>query len=45
MLVANEVVGRQKLQRLTALAHSAKVGVCADDLGLFVYGVEPRADA
>src|SRR5215831_512572 len=31
VLVTNEVVGRQKLRRLTALAHNARVGVCADD--------------
>jgi 3-hydroxy-D-aspartate aldolase len=33
VLVTNEVVGRQKLRRLTALAQSARVGVCADDAG------------
>jgi D-serine deaminase-like pyridoxal phosphate-dependent protein len=27
VLVTNEVVGRQKLKRLTALAHNARVGV------------------
>jgi 3-hydroxy-D-aspartate aldolase len=32
VLVTNEVVGRQKLRRLTALAHNARVGVCADDV-------------
>jgi 3-hydroxy-D-aspartate aldolase len=32
-LVTNEVVGRQKLQRLMALTRSAKVGVCVDDPG------------
>jgi len=31
VLVTNEVVGRQKLRHLTALAHSARIGVCADD--------------
>src|SRR5262249_52561131 len=31
VLVTNEVVGRQKLRRLTALAQTARVGVCADD--------------
>jgi 3-hydroxy-D-aspartate aldolase len=31
VLVTNEVVGRQKLRHLTALAHSAKIGVCVDD--------------
>src|SRR5271166_4943543 len=33
VLVTNEVVGRQKLRRLTALAQTARVGVCADDVG------------
>ena len=33
VLVTNEVVGRQKLQRLMSLAHNARVGVCVDDLG------------
>src|SRR6516165_2950290 len=33
VLVTNEIVGRQKLRRLTALAQSARVGVCADDAG------------
>ena len=33
VLVTNEVVGRQKLRRLMALAHVARVGVCADDAG------------
>lgn len=33
VLVANEVVGRVKLQRLAALARQAKVAVCADDAG------------
>jgi 3-hydroxy-D-aspartate aldolase len=33
VLVTNEVVGRQKLRRLTALAHSARIGVCVDDAG------------
>jgi D-serine deaminase-like pyridoxal phosphate-dependent protein len=32
VLVTNEVVGRQKLRRLMALAGSATIGVCADDL-------------
>ncbi len=31
VLVTNEVVGRQKLRRLTSLAHAAHVGVCVDD--------------
>jgi 3-hydroxy-D-aspartate aldolase len=33
VLVTNEIVGRQKLRRLMALAHLARVGVCADDEG------------
>jgi 3-hydroxy-D-aspartate aldolase len=33
VLIANEVVGRVKLQRLAALARQAKVAVCADDAG------------
>jgi len=33
VLVTNEIVGRQKLRRLMALAHIARVGVCADDAG------------
>src|SRR5437762_8798207 len=32
VLVTNEIVGRQKLRRLTALAHNARIGVCADDV-------------
>src|SRR5713226_115020 len=32
VLVTNEIVGRQKLRRLTALAHNARIGVCADDI-------------
>src|SRR6478672_4354940 len=31
VLVTNEVVGRQKLRRLMALAGIARVGVCVDD--------------
>jgi 3-hydroxy-D-aspartate aldolase len=31
VLVTNEVVGRQKLRRLMALAGSARIGVCVDD--------------
>ena len=31
VLVTNEIVGRQKLRRLAALAHVASIGVCADD--------------
>jgi len=31
VLVTNEVVGKPKLRRLTALAHAARVGVCVDD--------------
>src|SRR5438132_1501700 len=33
VLVTNEIVGRQKLRHLMALAHTARIGVCADDLG------------
>jgi 3-hydroxy-D-aspartate aldolase len=33
VLVTNEIVGRQKLRRLTALAHNARIGVCVDDGG------------
>ena len=33
VLVTNEIVGRQKLRRLVALAHMARVAVCADDNG------------
>jgi 3-hydroxy-D-aspartate aldolase len=32
VLVTNEIVGRQKLQRLMSLAHDARIGVCADDV-------------
>ncbi len=32
VLVSNEVVGRRKLDRLAAIAHEAKVGVCTDNL-------------
>jgi D-serine deaminase-like pyridoxal phosphate-dependent protein len=32
VLVTNEVVGRQKLRHLMALAHTAHIGVCVDDL-------------
>src|SRR5215213_8780880 len=31
VLITNEIVGRQKLRRLMALAHTAHVGVCVDD--------------
>jgi len=31
VLVTNEVVGRQKLRHLMALAHIARIGVCVDD--------------
>ncbi|HTT79852.1 MAG TPA: DSD1 family PLP-dependent enzyme [Stellaceae bacterium] len=31
VLVTNEIVGRPKLRRLMALAHTARVGVCVDD--------------
>jgi D-serine deaminase-like pyridoxal phosphate-dependent protein len=33
VLVANEIVGAQKLARLAELARSARVGVCVDDIG------------
>src|SRR5215510_9283169 len=33
VLVTNEIVGRQKLRRLASLAHTARIGVCADDPG------------
>jgi D-serine deaminase-like pyridoxal phosphate-dependent protein len=33
VLIANEVVGAPKLNRLAALAERARVAVCADDLG------------
>jgi 3-hydroxy-D-aspartate aldolase len=33
VLVTNEIVGRQKLRRLMALAPLARIGVCADDPG------------
>ena len=33
VLVTNEIVGRQKLRRLMALASIARIGVCADDGG------------
>src|SRR5713101_7977997 len=33
VLVTNEIVGRQKLRRLMSLAHNARIGVCADDVG------------
>ena len=31
VLVTNEIVGHQKLRRLMALAHTARIGVCVDD--------------
>src|SRR5918994_5958559 len=31
VLVTNEIVGRQKLRRLMALATTARIGVCVDD--------------
>ena len=31
VLVTNEIVGQQKLRRLMALAHLARIGACADD--------------
>jgi 3-hydroxy-D-aspartate aldolase len=33
VLVTNEIVGRQKLRRLLALAPLARIGVCVDDRG------------
>ncbi len=33
VLVTNEIVGRQKLQKLMSLAHNAQIGVCVDDGG------------
>jgi 3-hydroxy-D-aspartate aldolase len=33
VLVTNEIVGRQKLRRLAALAHLARIATCADDPG------------
>ena len=33
VLVTNEIVGRQKLRRLMALASIARIAVCADDAG------------
>jgi D-serine deaminase-like pyridoxal phosphate-dependent protein len=33
VLVSNEIVGQPKLRRLMALAHIARMGVCADDKG------------
>ncbi|MGE4112504.1 MAG: DSD1 family PLP-dependent enzyme, partial [Burkholderiales bacterium] len=33
VLIANEVVGKAKLERLAALAKQAKITVCADDAG------------
>jgi D-serine deaminase-like pyridoxal phosphate-dependent protein len=33
VFVTNEIVGAPKLRRLAALAHSARIGVCADDEG------------
>lgn len=33
VLVSNEVVGRQKLERLAGLARAARVAVCVDDAG------------
>src|SRR6478672_1126000 len=31
VLVTNEIVGRQKLRRLAALGHGARIATCADD--------------
>jgi D-serine deaminase-like pyridoxal phosphate-dependent protein len=33
VLVSNEIVGAQKLERLAALARRARIGVCVDDAG------------
>src|SRR5690348_4400027 len=33
VLVTNEIVGRQKLRRLAALGHGARIATCADDPG------------
>ena len=33
VLVTNEIVGKQKLRRLAALGHGARVATCADDAG------------
>ena len=32
VLVSNEIVGQKKMERLTLLARSARIGVCVDDL-------------
>ena len=32
VLVSNEVVGKTKIERLAALSHRARIGVCVDDL-------------
>ena len=32
VLVSNEVVGKSKIERLAALSHRARIGVCVDDL-------------
>ena len=31
VLVTNEIVGKQKLRRMTALGHAARIATCADD--------------
>jgi 3-hydroxy-D-aspartate aldolase len=33
VLISNEIVGRQKIARLAALAHHARITVCVDDCG------------
>jgi 3-hydroxy-D-aspartate aldolase len=45
VLVTNEVVGRQKLRRLMALAGSAHVGVCVDDPAQILSVDEAAAEA
>jgi 3-hydroxy-D-aspartate aldolase len=45
VLVTNEVVGRQKLRRLMALAGSANVGVCVDDRAQILSVDEAAAEA
>jgi 3-hydroxy-D-aspartate aldolase len=44
ILVSNEVVGREKLARLAALAHIGRVAVCADDAAQ-VQAIEAAAEA
>ena len=42
VLVTNEIVGRQKLRRLMALASIARIGVCADEAGRWTRSRRPR---